>query len=97
MNPWKPMTRSIDLKHIGKLLEELGECSAAASRCMIQGINEREPTSAKSNQVWLEEEIADVRANLELVIEHFNLDPEFIKERTRRKKAQLKIWHNMLD
>lgn len=97
LNPWRPMTQPLDLKHIGKLGEELNECAAAASRCVIQGIDESEPVTGKVNRDWLEDEIADVRANSELVIEHFGLDVAKIAERSERKKKHLRAWHAMAD
>ena len=96
MNPWMPMTSAIDLKVMGKLNEELGECSAAASRCIIQGVMEHEPVTGKPNVQWLSEEIADVQANIELAIERFGLDVAAINDRKERKKAQLREWHGML-
>jgi NTP pyrophosphatase (non-canonical NTP hydrolase) len=95
-NPWKPMTNLLDLKHVGKLIEELGECVAAAARCQIQGIDEREPITGKPNWLWLQEELADVFANAELVIEHFELDREAIEARKQKKEAFLRKWHGML-
>ncbi len=92
--PWHPMSDPVDLKHIGKLLEELGEAASAAARCMIQGIDGAEPTSGKINREWLEEELADVGANMGLCIERFGLDETRMSERTRRKRAQLRIWHD---
>lgn len=92
-NPWKPMTRHSDLHHLGKLSEELGECVAATSRCIIQGIDECEPSTGEPNRRWLEKEIADVLANVELTIEHFGLDMEFMRERILFKKEYLRRWH----
>lgn len=74
MNPWHPITDSVDLKHLGKLSEELGELQAAVARCIIQGIDEREPVTGKVNRDWLTEEIADVQANLDLVVKRFEID-----------------------
>lgn len=96
-NPWQPMTRPIDLKHLGKLAEELNEAGAAVSRCIIQGIDEVEPVTGKVNRRWLEDEIADVYANLKLVIDHFDLNTAHIRTRQARKQEHLKSWHSMLD
>ncbi len=96
INPWVPMKKPIDLKHMGKLMEELAECLAATSRCVIQGVEEAESVTGKSNRQWLREEIADVLANVDLVIEHFGLDKQAIEERRERKKAGLREWHGML-
>lgn len=97
VSPWHPMTLPIDLKHLGKLAEELNECAAAVARCTIQGIYEKEPVTGKPNNQWLEEEIADVMANIELVITHFDLCRAAIEERARVKEVRLKRWHQMLD
>lgn len=93
--PWHPISNPVDLKHLGKLAEELGELSAAVARCMIQGPNATEPTTGKFNLVWLMEEIADVTANVELVKERFFIPEYQVRERAERKKAQLREWHMM--
>lgn len=97
LNPWRPMSRPIDLKHLGKLAEELGEAQSAVARCVIQGIGEREPITQKLNREWLEDELADVLANVELVTEHFKLDRLRMQDRVERKKAHCRGWHSMLD
>lgn len=96
LNPWVPMKDALDLKHLGKLAEEVNELGSATARCMIQGIDEKEPVTGKVNRRWLEEEIADVRANLALVEKHFGLDTGFIDSRADRKRAALATWHAML-
>lgn len=94
-SPWHPMQEPVDLKHLGKLLEELGECTAAVSRCLIQGIAESEPVTGKLNRDWLQDEVADVRAGLELVTRHFGLDRSHIADRTARKIVHLSQWHKL--
>jgi hypothetical protein len=89
--PWRPITNPVDLKHLGKLSEELNECGAAVSRCIIQGMNECEPVTGKENFKWLEDEIADVIANIELVEERFGLYRQV--NRINKKKHHLKAWH----
>lgn len=95
-NPWHPMTDSVACKHLGKLQEELGECIAAVARCQIQGIDEKEPVTGKVNREWLQDEIADVLANCQLNIEHFNLNLSTIQDRIERKKKHLRHWHSMV-
>lgn len=97
LNPWHPMSRPIDLKHLGKLAEELNEAGSAVARCIIQGIDESEPVTHKPNKVWLEDELADVLANIELVTKHFGLDRDRMAARAERKKEHLLGWHSMLD
>lgn len=97
LNPWQPMTRPIDLKHLGKLAEELNEAGSAVARCIIQGIDECEPISHKKNREWLEDELADVIANIMLVKDHFSLGEKRMQDRIERKIKHLKGWHSMLD
>lgn len=96
LNPWCPMSRPIDLKHLGKLMEELGEAQSAVARCLIQGIDEREPVTHKLNREWLEDELADVSANIDLVKKHFVLNEARMADREERKKLHLRGWHSML-
>lgn len=96
VNPWVPMTDPKSLKLLGKLGEEVNELGAAVFRCIIQGIEEREPVTGKLNRRWLCEEIADVRANLDLVEKGFDLDQRFITERQAKKKAYLQEWLSMM-
>lgn len=95
LNPWHPMTDPIDLKHLGKFGEELNECGAAVSRCIIQGIDEAEPVTGKVNKDWLEDEIADVLAGAELNMRRFNLDRDKIEKRKAKKMAHLSAWHKL--
>lgn len=94
ISPWHPINNPVLLKALGKLMEELGECQSAAARCVIQGVDEKEPTTGKVNRRWLEEEIADVRANVELVEHLLNLDVEFINKRKAKKYVNLLRWHS---
>lgn len=94
-NPWHPMTDAVDLKHLGKLTEELGECTSAVSRCIIQGIDEVEPSTGEKNREWLTKEIADVLAGIDLVIQRFGLNQAQINDRKYRKMAYLRQWHRM--
>lgn len=94
-HPWHPISNPVDLKHLGKLGEELGECSAVVSRCIIQGVDAYESTTNKINREWLEEEIADVLANIQLVIARFKLNESRIHNRSQIKKEKLRMWHEM--
>lgn len=70
-SPWVPMTRPIDQKHIGKFLEELGECVEATAQIELGGKWEK-----------LENEIADVKCGIILCRDHFGLvNPEGLKYR----------------
>ena len=93
--PWHPINKPVDLKALGKLSEECGEAVQAVSRCIIQGMDEYNEKEGKSNRAVLEEEIADVLCNIEIVTEHFNLDKQSILNRIYLKKPKLKQWHGM--
>lgn len=94
-NDWLPITDIQALKRLGKLAEESGELTAACSRCIIQGIDEREPTTGKLNREWLEDEIADVLTNIDIAVEYFGLDRSLIHSRMQRKRKQLEYWHGL--
>jgi hypothetical protein len=91
-NPWQPITDPTDIKCLGKLLEEVNELGAALSRCIIQGVDEAEPVTGKINREWLEDELADVKVNVNLVIKRFGLQID--QSRVDRKTAFLEHWHN---
>lgn len=95
-NPWQPITDKLDLAHLGKLGEECNELGSAVDRCIIQGIDECEPVTGRPNRQWLEDEIADVKANIELVERRFNLDPRRMERRAEKKKQHLQGWHKLL-
>ena len=96
MNKWIPTTNISELRVLGKAAEESSELSTVLARCIIQGINESEPVTGKPNRRWLEEEIADVMATLSVVMEEFDLDHDFIIERTIVKVGRLEIWKELL-
>lgn len=89
---WWPETDPVRLKVLGKLGEELAEGGAAVARCIIQGIDEVEPTTGKINRHWLEDEIADIEANIEHAKKTFRLDRDRITARTGRKFEYIARW-----
>ena len=94
-SPWHPMDSAIDIKNIGKLGEEICEAGAAIFRCIIQGVDESHPVTEKPNKEWLEDELADVMAGINLVTAHFGLDEDRMNERMNAKMLHLKKWHDM--
>lgn len=91
-SPWMPESNAANLKVLGKLGEELNEGGAAVSRCIIQGIDECEPVTGKLNRSWLEDEIADILANLDIAMDHFGLDRGRIALRADRKRDYIRAW-----
>lgn len=97
INLWKPEPDVITRQILGKLVEELGELTQAAARCLIQGIDEAEPVTGKVNRLHLREEIADVQAALQwLFDENDGLDPRF-SARYERKLEGFRRWQAMLE
>lgn len=94
--PQNPITDPVDLKYLGKLSEELGEGVQAISRCIIQGINERNEKENCSNKDCMQNELADILCNIELVTDRFDLDTDAMKARMANKSPKLKIWHCMV-
>ena len=90
------MTDARKLAAIGKLLEELGEAVAIASRTVIQGLDGVDPDDGTPNLQRLSEEVADVRGLSDLVIDELHLDYSFIGERAARKRKHKKQWLDML-
>lgn len=95
MSKWVPTTDLKELRRLGKLGEELGEASAVASRCIIQGLDELDPSSKRINRNRLEDEIADVLAQCNVTINMLNLDSDRIKERQYDKEKQMWVWEEL--
>jgi len=93
---WIPITDPITLAHLGKLGEELGECSAIVSRCIIQGMDGVDPSSGKINRDALRDELADVNAMTRLASELFALPLDTMQTRVQRKMKMKRTWHDML-
>lgn len=92
VSPWRREPDPVLHAALGKLSEESGELTAAASRCLIQGVNEVEPETGRPNLLWLGNEIADVLAAIEVLAERL---PTLVisDERRRAKAAHFRRWH----
>lgn len=89
---WQPITSKVELAILGKFGEELCEAGASVFRCIIQGVDEKEPKTHKVNKEWLEDEIADVLALMAFVRDHFALDNERVNKRIAMKRAYKAPW-----
>lgn len=97
--PWMPITDPATLKRLGKLNEELGECTSASARCLIQGFDGTEPDTGKVNRQWLLEELADVEAQAVCTLDMLKLSEEEsqqYEERRNRKIKQMLEWEAMM-
>lgn len=95
LSKWTPTTDLMMLRRMGKLIEELGELQAVAARCIIQGIDEIDPSSGKTNRVRLEHETADVIAQCFTTIKALGLDNDAIQKRAHEKQRQMAEWEAM--
>lgn len=92
MNPWFPTTDPASLRRLGKLSEELAELQAVVARIIIQGIDGTDPASGQTNRQRLQNEIADVYAQLSLAVMMFKFDTFMIDMRSKEKIRQMAEW-----
>lgn len=97
LHPWIPEKDPLRLAALGKLQEELGECTAAAGRCIIQGIEGKDEETGQPNWEWLENEIADVQAAIRRVIRRFQLNEPQISHRMVRKLEHFNSWDRLIE
>ncbi len=95
LTKWTPTTDLMMLRRMGKLIEELGELSNVAARCIIQGIDEVDPGTGKVNRLRLEHELADVMAQCSVTMNTLQLDVSSINARTLDKIGQMDEWELM--
>jgi CHAD domain-containing protein len=94
---WQPLTDKPALAALGKLGEEANELGKIICRIIVQGgLDQVDPESLKQNWRSLSEEIADVKAMCQVVIEHFELDETFIHNRMRVKHKAKMQWIKQL-
>jgi hypothetical protein len=92
---WMPTTDRMLQRRMGKTGEKLGELSAVTNRILIQGIDEIDPSSGKTNRHRLEDEIADVYAQLDENISRLGLNVELIEQRRQVKRGYMQEWEEM--
>lgn len=90
ISPWMPEQDRVRLALLGKLTEEAGELAARAARCIIHGLDERDPDSGRLNRVELERELADVRAVAEALRSVLDVVPD--DTRAQRKRNGFYDW-----
>ncbi len=80
-----PMAEPRGMFFTQKLIEELNECGAIASRCLSSGIDGHHPITKAPNKERLLEEMGDVLALITLMSKHFKLDVEGMERRAKDK------------
>lgn len=95
MEKWTPTTDLLILRRMGKLLEELNELGVEASRCIIQGIDKINPSNCRPNRINLEDEIADVYAQLDETVLALELNDHTIQNRRANKRLKMRDWETI--
>ena len=91
---WLPEQDRHRLAVLGKLVEELNECSARAARCITHGIDETDPDTGRTNRAELEREIADVMACIEQAVNRVGVRLSY--RRQSDKSAGFDRWHRLI-
>lgn len=94
MTKWQHTTEPLHVRRLGKTGEELAELAAVVSRCLIQGIDEIDPSSGKTNRQRFIDETADVRAQLNCNDRAFGLPVAEIAARVAKKEAWMAEWES---
>lgn len=94
ISPWMPETDQFRLAVLGKLAEEASELASRSARCIIQGLDEKDPDTGRSNREELAREVADVEACLEIARETLAIVPA--DTRKTSKANGFRLWHSLI-
>jgi hypothetical protein len=91
---WALTTDPLIVRRMGKTGEECAELLAVTTRIQIQGIDEIDPGSGKTNRQRLIEEIGDVYAQLDanMMMLLSKADRDFVEKRRHRKLGYMFEW-----
>jgi len=100
MNAWNAPDDKRLIRRAGKTGEEASELAGVCSRITIQGIDEIDPSSGKTNRQRLTEEMADVLAQIACTITFLGLDSDAgiaaTQARVETKIAQMNEWEELV-
>ena len=97
LTKWHATTNPTEIRRFGKLLEECGELVNVAARCIIQGIDEVDPGTERVNRYRLEDELADVAAQITATVDILGLNEKRIIARGVTKLDLMHEWEAMYD
>ena len=97
VSAWHVETDAYRIRRLGKSLEELGELVSVLARCIIQGVDETDPSSGEVNRMRMQKETADVCTQLYLLGESFGLDYPAIDARIAEKRESMVKWEQLLE
>jgi hypothetical protein len=89
---WVPDSDPHQARRVGKTLEELGELSAVLARISLQGMQGVDPETGQTNEMRLQQETADVLAQINCNIRSFQMNQSAIDERVRWKELRMAEW-----
>lgn len=95
MNKWQVTTDPLMLRRMGKTGEELGELQNVVSRIIIQGIDEIDPGTGKTNRQRLIDETADVLAQCYVNMAALGLPESEINARVDTKVGLMAEWESL--
>lgn len=79
------------------LQEECAEVIQAVSKCRRFGLNNIKPSKERTNLECLEEEVGDLLAMVDILVEKGILSLDNLQTANRAKKEKLKIWSNIYE
>lgn len=94
---WHVETDKFRIRRLGKALEELGELASVLARCIIQGVDEVDPSSGEVNRMRMQKEGADVYTQLAHLVDAFDLDQSDMLTRIRYKTDSMATWERLLE
>lgn len=77
--------------------EECAEVTQAISKIFRFGFDSIHPTTGKSNMQSLEEEVGDLLAMIDIMVEKCIVSDSNINQARKAKKEKLKIWSSIYD
>ena len=91
-SPWRPEKDQVILALLGKASEEAAELINILCRAIIQGLDQDDPETGKPNILAIQDEVADMQAQLSLLKEYLDLNRVYIKERANAKFNHKDKW-----
>lgn len=79
------------------LQEECAEVIQAVSKCRRFGLNNIKPGKDRTNLACLEEEVGDLLAMVDILVEKNILSLDKLKEANKAKKEKLKKWSKIYE
>lgn len=95
LTKWTPTTNLLELRRLGKTVEELGELVAVLGRTICQGLDGVDPASGEGNVERITKEAADVLAQIACTSAAFGIDQAAVDKRVFEKIGQMNEWEAM--